>query len=113
MDRAVAKKQETVITCSALKVSYRKQLTALDRVQLVWLDVSRADLECRLQRRGNHYMKPDMLTSQLGAFEPIEPDENVIKIDGRLPPAKIVDELLSQATWLYPNLEKPWWQRVE
>ena len=113
MGRAVAKKRETVITCSALKVSYRKQRTALDRVQLVWLDVSKADLERRLQRRGNHYMKPDMLTSQLAAFEPIEPDENIITIDGRLLPAKIVDELLSQATWLYPELEKSWWQRVE
>ncbi|MEM7066016.1 MAG: hypothetical protein AAF572_22985 [Cyanobacteria bacterium P01_B01_bin.77] len=34
-------------------------------------------------------------------------------IDGRLLPAKIVDELLNQATWLYPDLEKNWWQRIE
>ena len=27
---------------------------------------------------------------------------------GRLVPAKIIDELLNQATWLFPNLENPW-----
>ncbi|ESA36406.1 gluconate ski family [Leptolyngbya sp. Heron Island J] len=57
-------------------------------------------------------MKPEMLASQLAAFEPIRPDENVITVDGRLLPAKIVDELLSQATWLFPDLEADWWQRA-
>ncbi|MBT9318006.1 AAA family ATPase [Leptothoe spongobia TAU-MAC 1115] len=109
--RAIAKKRETVLTCSALKVSYRQRLTSLERVQLVWLDVPSVDLERRLRRRSNHYMKPEMLASQLAAVEPISPDENVITIDGRLLPAKIVDELLSQATWLYPDLETTWWQR--
>ena len=110
--RAIAKNRETVLTCSALKVSYRKQLTALDRVQLVWLDVPKSELQRRLLRRSNHYMKPEMLASQLAAFEPIRPDETVITVDGRLVPAKIVDELLNQATWLFPDLEKPWWQRT-
>ncbi|MEO1506836.1 MAG: gluconokinase, GntK/IdnK-type [Cyanobacteria bacterium J06633_23] len=112
IQRAVANNRETVLTCSALKVSYRQQLAALGRVQLVWLNVPRPDLERRLLRRSNHYMKPEMLNSQLAAFEPIGPDENVITIDGRLLPAKVVDELLSQATWLYPGLEKSWWQRL-
>lgn len=112
MDRAIAKNRETVLTCSALKASYRQQLTFLARVQLVWLNVPQPDLERRLQRRSHHYMKPEMLASQLADFEPIGPEENVITIDGRLPPAKIVDELLSQATWLYPDLENPWWQRL-
>ena len=109
---AVTKNRETVLTCSALKASYRQQLTALERVQLVWLNVPRPDLQCRLLRRANHYMKPEMLNSQLATFEPIGPEENVITIDGRLLPAKIVDELLNQATWLYPDLEKSWWQRL-
>ena len=112
IDRAVTKKRETVLTCSALKMAYRRRLTALDRVQLVWLDVPKAELQRRLTRRSDHYMKSDMLDSQLAAFEPIGFEENVLTIDGRLLPAKIVDELLSQATWLFPDLEKPWWQRI-
>ncbi|NEQ50907.1 MAG: AAA family ATPase [Leptolyngbya sp. SIO3F4] len=112
MQRAIAKNRETVITCSALKAAYRKQLSSLERVQLVWLNVPREDLARRLQRRVNHYMKLEMLDSQLAAFEPVNPNENVLTINGRFLPAKIVDELLSQATWLYPDLEKTWWQRV-
>ncbi|MBE9070172.1 AAA family ATPase [Leptolyngbya cf. ectocarpi LEGE 11479] len=112
MQQAIDKNRETVLTCSALKASYRKQLASFERVQLVWLNVPQADLERRLLRRANHYMKPEMLASQLAAFEPISPEENVITIDGRLLPAKIVDELLNQATWLFPDLEKPWWQRT-
>lgn len=112
MRQAIAKKRETVLTCSALKASYRKQLTAIERVQLVWLAVPKAELQRRLLKRSNHYMKPELLASQLAAFEPIRPDENVIIVDGRFLPAKIVDELLNQATWLFPDLEKPWWQRA-
>lgn len=111
IDRAIAQNRETVITCSALKSAYRKQLTSPERVQLVWLNVPQPDLERRLLRRNSHYMKPEMLASQLAAFEPIGSDENVITLDGRLLPTKIVDELLSQASWIYPDLEKPWWQR--
>ncbi|NEZ57660.1 gluconokinase, GntK/IdnK-type [Adonisia turfae] len=112
MHRAIAKNRETVITCSALKVAYREQLSALDRVQLVWLDVPKAELERRLLRRSNHYMKPEMLASQFATLEPIAPDETVITVDGRLLPTRIVDELLNQATWLFPDLEKPWWKRA-
>lgn len=111
IQRAVTKQRETVITCSALKTAYRQQLTAIERVQLVWLNVPKPELERRLQRRTNHYMKADMLDSQLAAFEDITPAENVITVDGRLLPSKIVDELLNQASWLYPGLEKKWWQR--
>ena len=111
MLQAIANNRETVITCSALKAAYRKQLASLERVQLVWLDVPKADLQRRLIRRSNHYMKATMLDGQLATFEAISPAENVITVDGRLLPAKIVDELLNQATWLFPELEQPWWQR--
>mgnify|MGYP001800009445 CR=1 FL=1 len=109
--RAIERNRETVMTCSALKASYRKQLTSLGRVQLVWLDVPQQELEKRLAERTHHYMKPKMLPSQLAAFEPLSSDENVITVDGCLVPAKVVDELLNQATWLFPDMEKPWWQR--
>lgn len=112
MRRAIAQKRETVLTCSALKAAHRQQLVSIGRVQLVWLNVPAAELKKRLQQRCNHYMKSDMLTSQLEAFEPLTPEEQVITLDGRLVPAKIVEELLSQATWLYPDLEKSWWQRT-
>jgi gluconokinase len=109
--RAIDRNRETVITCSALKASYRKQLTSPNRVQLVWLNVPKSELEQRLIQRSNHYMKSEMLHSQIAAFEPISPEENVITIDGLLPPIEIVNELLSQVTRLFPSMNKEWWQR--
>ena len=109
--RAVGDNRETVMTCSALKASYRKQLTSSNRVQLVWLNVPKPELEQRLAKRSNHYMKSEMLHSQIAAFEQISPEENVITMDGLLPPIEIVNELLSQVTRLFPSMNKEWWQR--
>ena len=109
--RAIDRSRETVITCSALKASYRKQLTSLKRVQLVWLNVPKSELEQRLIKRSNHYMKLEMLHSQIATFEPISLEENIITMDGLLPPIEIVNELLSRATLLFPSMDKEWWQR--
>ena len=103
--RAIERNRETVITCSALKASYRKKLTSLQRVQLVWLIVPKLELERRLIKRSNHYMKPEMLDSQIAIFEPMSLEENVITIDGMLPPIEIVNELLSQAIHLFPSIK--------
>jgi gluconokinase len=109
--RAVVKTHETVMTCSALKISYRQQLTFPGRVQLVWLNVPKSELERRLSNRSNHYMKPEMLESQLAAFEPIIAAENVITVDGTLSPSEVVSDLSKQATERFPILKKAWWQR--
>ncbi|NER00940.1 MAG: AAA family ATPase [Cyanothece sp. SIO2G6] len=111
IQRAVDRNREIVITCSALKASYREQLIAPGRVQLVWLKVPKRELEQRLARRLSHYMQPEMLESQLTTFEPIHPAENVITVDGLLPPAEIIHELLKHIITLFPNMEKVWWQR--
>lgn len=112
IQRSIAHNREAVMTCSALKVAYRQQLTALGRVQLVWLDVPKGELERRLMQRSNHYMKTEMLASQISAFESIHANEPVIRIDGLLTPGAIVDELLNQALQQFPSLKEPWWQRL-
>lgn len=111
IQRAIALNRETVLTCSALKLSYRKQLTAPERVQIVWLNVSEAELERRLSQRTNHYMQLEMLRSQIAAFEPIQPEENAIIVDGLLSPVEVVTDLLNTSTRLFPSLKKSWWQR--
>ena len=79
---AITHNRETVITCSALKAAYRKQLSSLERVQIVFLDVDGSVLEQRLQARRGHYMKPEMLSSQIATFELISPAENVMIVNG-------------------------------
>jgi len=111
IQRAIDLNLETVITCSALKVSYRKQIASQNRVQLVWPDVSETELKQRLIKRLNHYMKPGMLQSQIDTFELIASEENVITVNGELKPNEIVDELLSKANRLFPSINQEWWKR--
>lgn len=59
-----------VLTCSALKESYRERLLAgIAEARLVWLDPPRARLEERLAARKGHYMNPRLLDSQVTALE--------------------------------------------
>jgi gluconokinase len=109
--RAIDRNREAILTCSALKASYREQLTSPGRVQLVWLNVPQAELERRLTHRSNHYMKSEMLHSQMAVFEPIRPEENVMTIDGLLLPTQIVNELLNRITQLFPSMDRDWWER--
>jgi gluconokinase len=109
--RALGKDRETVITCSALKASHRKQLTSLGRVQLVWLDVPISVLKQRLKERPKHYMGAEMLDSQMAAFEPITSEENAITVDGNFPIDTVVSELMAKVIQRFPRMKKPWWER--
>jgi gluconokinase len=109
--RAIDLNREIVMTCSALKASYRKKLASLGRVQLVWIEVSRSMLEQRLKERAGHYMKPEMLLSQIEAFEVIHPEENIITIDGNPPINAVVSELMIKAIQRFLSTEISWWKR--
>jgi gluconokinase len=111
IQRALDKNRETVITCSALKASYRKQLTSLGQVQLVWLDVPILVLKQRLEARPKHYMGAEMLDSQIAAFEPITLEENAMTVDGNFPIDTVVSELMAKVIQRFPSMEKPWWER--
>ncbi|NET50465.1 MAG: AAA family ATPase [Merismopedia sp. SIO2A8] len=111
LQHAVTHQRETVIACSALKQSYRQQLTIVEQVQLVWLSVPRAELQQRLRQRPNHYMSDTLLESQLNAFEPPTASENMIQVNGTLPPQTIVDNILTQTIHRYPTFSMQWWNR--
>lgn len=60
-----------ILTCSALKESYRERLAGgIADLRFVWLDPSRLVLEDRLAHRAGHYMNPNLLGSQLATLEP-------------------------------------------
>jgi gluconokinase len=109
--RAIDLNREIVMTCSALKASYREQLTSLGRVQLVWLDVDVLILDQRLKERSGHYMKCEMLSSQIATFEAISPEENVITVDGNLSVDDILSELTTKIFRRFLSMKKPWWER--
>ena len=68
----------TVLTCSALKRSYRDMLrTAVPGSEMffIHLHAEFAVLETRMNQREGHFMPPSMLRSQFDTLEPLEPDE--------------------------------------
>jgi gluconokinase len=85
-----------VITCSALKGSYRDLLR--DGHPSVWfahVDVPREVLAERLAERKGHFMPPSLLDSQLDTLERLGEDEPGGVIAGDAPLADTVAELLT------------------
>jgi gluconokinase len=73
-----------VLTCSALKQTYRDTLAAgmdHDTYRFVWLKVSREVIAARLSHRAGHYMNPELLDSQLATLE-APTDALVISAEG-------------------------------
>jgi gluconokinase len=68
-----------VLACSALKESYRQELTdAKPDVQIIYLKGSYDLIWSRMKARTDHYMKPQLLRSQ---FDVLEEPSNALVID--------------------------------
>jgi len=86
----IAAQQNTVLACSALKQTYREYLRAGEEIRLVYLKASEDLLSQRLLERQGHYMKRQMLESQLAALE--EPNDALV-INANVTPENIVREI--------------------
>ena len=88
-----------VVTCSALKRSYRDMLRSggIADVRFVYLAGSRALLAERMVKRRGHFMPPALLESQLATLEAPSPDEQAWVCDIREAPEGIVADLVSRA----------------
>jgi carbohydrate kinase (thermoresistant glucokinase family) len=71
-----------VITCSALKRSYRERIgNGKPGVQIVYLHGDRATLDAHVHGRHHEFMPPALLDSQLETLEEPLPEEHVIEVD--------------------------------
>ena len=82
-----------VVTCSALKRSYRDRLRG-PNVIFVFINGPRAVIEARMASRKDHYMPPALLDSQLATLEPPTSDENVLQVNLSAEPQEEVAEVL-------------------
>ena len=90
--------QALVVSCSALKRSYRDRLrSASAGLAFVHLLGSPALLGQRLAARTGHYMPASLLASQLETLEAPGGDERAITLDAGLTPDHIAEQA---ATWL-------------
>jgi gluconokinase len=64
-----------VVSCSALRRSYRDMLRVNEGVRFVFLDVSRAEAARRAETRVDHFMAADMVDSQIATLEMPDHDE--------------------------------------
>jgi gluconokinase len=86
-----------VITCSALKRSYRDLLRE-GRPGVVFCHVT-ADAELireRVEHRRGHYMPPSLLPSQLATLEPLGPDEPGFTVSAEGSPDDVLAHALAQ-----------------
>lgn len=86
-----------VLTCSALKQSYREVLGAsAPELRFVFLKGSRELIAERVAARRGHFISASLLDSQLATLEEPTPDEQALEYDITQPPEKIVDDLVTR-----------------
>ncbi len=96
MDERIAGNEPAVLTCSALKRSYRDILLGgRPEAQMVFLAVDRQVLALRLAARPGHFFPGQLLGSQFDVLEPPGPDERVLSIVPADDPAGTVASIIA------------------
>jgi gluconokinase len=91
MRDALAAHDRVVVTCSALKKSYRDLLRSAGAVQFVFLEIDRSLVNDRIGARKGHFMTAQMVESQFATLEAPGSDEpDVIAADARWTVEEIV-----------------------
>jgi gluconokinase/shikimate kinase len=82
VDERIAAGEHGLITCSALKRSYREVINRRGAgVVFVYLHGSRETIASRLMARHGHFMPPSLLDSQFADLEEPAADEPAIRVD--------------------------------
>ncbi|WP_235834070.1 gluconokinase [Actinomadura logoneensis] len=90
IDEHRAAGRPAVVTCSALRRSYRTLLTeGRPEVLPVFLDGDRALIAERIARRGDHFFGPAMLDGQFRVLERPGPDEHILVLPVTRPAADL------------------------
>lgn len=94
IDEQVSLERSAIVTCSALKRSYR-DLLRRDEVTFVYLRGDRNQIAARLATRHEHFMPAALLDSQFADLEPPSPDEHALTVDIGSTPADLADEIVA------------------
>jgi gluconokinase len=89
--------RSTVVTCSALKRSYRDLLDGADGdVRFVHLSGDPELIRERMKTRSGHFMPASLLPSQISTLEPLEDDEQGFALDNTGTPAEVVTRIVDE-----------------
>jgi gluconokinase len=79
-----------VLTCSALKKSYRDRLrSATPQLKFVHLALPQAEAQARVAGRPGHFYPPSLVASQFAALEDPAGEAGVVVVDACLPPDEV------------------------
>lgn len=93
-----------VLSCSALKRSYRDLLRGGDPdTVFIHLSGSRELIAARMQARTGHFMPVTLLDSQFRDLEPLQPDERSLVLDIQSPPDALIEQILRHFNPAHPR----------
>lgn len=100
---AALRGEALVVSCSALRRSYRERLrAAAPELKFVYLHGTAELLAARMASRRDHYMPASLLQSQLETLEPPAGDEGALAFDVAEPAATIVARIVQQLQTVAP-----------
>jgi ribose 5-phosphate isomerase A len=95
IDGQRAKGQPGIITCSALKRSYRDIIIGgRPEARLIYLRGTRSLIAQRLTSRHGHFMPSDLLLSQIDTLEEPGPEEDPLVVDIGPPVRQVAEEII-------------------
>ena len=84
-----------VLTCSALKASYRDRLrSASPGLRFAWLDLDPASAETRVAQRAAHFFPKGLVATQFEALEAPHGEPGVLRVDALLAPEAIAGHVV-------------------
>jgi gluconokinase len=103
MDERIAAGTSAVVTCSALKRSYRDVLLdGRPQARMIFLAPDHEVLARRLAARHGHFFPAQLLDTQFAALEPPQPDEHVLTV---VPGEDLADTVEAIIAVLWPEQE--------
>lgn len=97
MDGRIEAQRSAVVTCSALKRSYRDLLReGRPHVIFCEVDAPAEVIADRVSHRKGHYMPPSLLPSQLATLQPLADDEPGVHVSAADTPDQIVRHALAK-----------------
>ena len=91
-----AQGKRAVLSCSALKKSYRQTLAGSGPLTFVYLQADRAEIERRMSLRLNHFMVATLVASQFETLQEPGADEACIRVSVLQSVPQIVQEIRSK-----------------
>jgi len=89
----IEEQENIIISCSALKESYRNILKVNKQVEFIYLKGNFDLIRERMEKRTDHFFKPELLKSQ---FETLEEPQEAIEIDISVPAGSTIKDVVNR-----------------